>query len=99
MKSFYDKICLDDIKLKHEGKEYPIQLEYYQTITKDENANTKYGVSIVKTEFINKNVKVETSKYDNLTDDLVKINEILSTLRDNEVTPVSLEYVIEDMFA
>ena len=90
---------MDKQALQEEAKNYPIKLEYYKTVTREENLTTKYGIEVVKTEFINGNVKIESSKLDNLTNNEEEATRILTTLRDGEVTPIAMEYVIEDMFA
>lgn len=78
---------------------YPIKLEYYKVINEDEfvkNNNAKYGIKIVKTEYIetNTNVEDETIKY--LSDNEQKIDELLNVLKNNEVTPICVQDVISD---
>ena len=62
MNSFYGGIFIDRKKLEEEGKGYPIKIEYYKKINEDEivkKQNPKYGISIVKTEYIPNNTRIE----------------------------------------
>ena len=95
MKTFFDGIFIDCSK--HEEIEYPIKLEYY-TIETEENVEAKYGIEIVKTEFIDGTVKVESKKMENITDSKEKIKKILTILKNNEVTPIGMQDVLNDMF-
>lgn len=97
MKTFFDGIFMDDEELKREDINYPIKLEYYKTIASEENVVAKYGIEIVKTEYINGNVIVESNKLDNITNDVNEADKILTILRNNEVTPVGMQDVLCDM--
>ncbi len=99
MKSFFDGIYIDDKKLNEEGIEYPIKLEYFKIITSEENVKAQYGIEIVKTEYKNGNVNVESNKFENITNNVDEANRILTILRDNEVTPIGMQYILEDIFA
>ena len=86
-------------KLKEEGIEYPIKLEYYKIINEDEiikNEKAKFGIKVVKTEYKNNNIKVEDKKVQYISNDEQKIEEILSVFKKNEVTPVIVEDVLND---
>lgn len=97
MKTFFDGVFIDRQKLEEEDITYPIKLEYYKTAIDEENVETKYGIEIVKTEYLDGNVKIETKELKNITNDLAEENKILTLLRDNEVTPIGLEDVLEDL--
>jgi len=95
LKTFFDGIFIDCSK--HEELEYPIKLEYY-TIETEENVEAKYGIEVVKTEFMDGTVNVESKRMENITDNHVKIEEILTILKNNEVTPIGMQDVLNDMF-
>lgn len=97
MKTFFDGVFIDQKKLEAEGIRYPIKLEYYKTAIDEENVETKYGIEIVKTEYLDGNVKIETNELKNITNDLAEENRILTLLRNNEVTPIALEEVLSDL--
>ena len=97
MKTFFDGIFLDKSKLEEEGIKYPIKLEYYKTIAESENVEAKYGIEVVKTEYKTEFVNVESNKLESLTNNPEEINRILAVLRNNEVTPIGLQDVLEDM--
>ncbi len=98
MKTFFDGIFVDESNLCERDKEYPIKLEYYKTIAMEENVGAKYGIEIVKTEYKNGNVEIESNKLDNITSNLEEVNKILTILRNNEVTPFGMQEVLDDMF-
>ena len=99
MKTFFDSIFIDSEKLRREDINYPIKIEYYKTIAREENVEAKYGIEIVKTEYIDGNVRVETGKYDNIAGNVNEADKILTVLRNNEVTPIGMQDVLDDMFA
>ena len=109
MKTFFDGIFISKEHLEEAGIKYPIKLEYYK-IARDENVkntellkdefkenNRKYGIEVVKTEYLDGNVKIETAEVNNVTNDLNEANRILTLLRNNEVTPVGVEDVLEEI--
>ena len=108
MKTFFDGIFISKEHLKEAGIKYPIKLEYYKIardenvrntdqINEIENTRRKYGIEVVKTEYLEGNVKIETKEVANVTNDLDEADRILTLLRNNEVTPVSVEDVLEDL--
>lgn len=76
-------------------------MEYYKTIPNNEllkNTNeVKYGIEVVKTSYIQDEVKIENKEMLGLTRDENIVNKILDILKRNEVTPISAGYVIEDL--
>ena len=96
MKTFFVGIFMNKEELRKEGILYPIKLEYYK-IKDLKSKNDIFGVEIVKTEYINEKIKVEKASIDKLTNDEKIENSILDMLKRNEVTPVILEDVIDDL--
>ena len=96
MKTFFGGVFMDKDELRREGILYPIKLEYYK-IKDLKSKNDIFGVEIVKTEYLNEEVKVERASIDKLTNDENIENSILSILKRNEVTPISLKDVIQDL--
>ena len=106
MKTFFDGIFISKEHLEEAGIKYPIKLEYYK-IARDENVkntnqvketeNTKgkYGIEVVKTEYLDGNVK--TKEVSDITNDINEADRILTLLRNNEVTPIGVEDVLEDL--
>ena len=99
MREFYGGIFIDKETLLASGIEYPIKLEYYKTknTKEDDRHQEMYGIQIIKTEY-KKDVNVEEEKIEYLTENERDINNIWEKFKENEVTPVSAQYVIEDMF-
>lgn len=90
----YGKIQLDEEVLMQNNIYHNINLEYYKTKS---NNSEKYGIEIVKTEYINNEEKQENKYIEALTASEEKVENILSKLKNNQVTPVGLEYIIIDM--
>ena len=80
MKTFFDGVFISKEKLSQAGIEYPIKLEYYKTLG-EENVEAKFGIEVVKTEFFNGNVRVETKELKSITDNEEEQNRLLSILR------------------
>ena len=100
MKIFFGGAFINRAQLKEEGKEYPIKIEYYKKINEDElvkSNNAKYGIYIVKTEYIPNNIKTEDKEIKYLTNDEQKVEKILDIFKRNEVTPIIIEDVINDL--
>ena len=88
MKTFFGSIFVEKEKLKEAGVEHPIKLEYYKIINEDEfmnGENSKYGIKIVKTQYIDDDAKVEDKTIKYLTSNEEKVNDILKILKDNGV--------------
>ncbi len=96
MKTFFDGIFVSQKSLEEAGIKYPIKLEYYKTL-EEENVEKNFGIEIVKTEYIEGSTKVEAKEVKNITGDEKKENEILNLLIKNEVTPIGVEDVLEDL--
>ena len=99
MKTFFGSIFIEKEKLEEAGVQHPIKLEYYKIINEDEfisKSNAKYGIKIVKTEYLHNDTKVEDKTIKYLSSNEQKINDILTILKDNEVTPICVQDVICD---
>lgn len=100
MKTFFGGTFINQEKLKEEGKEYPIKIEYYKKINEDELIKlnkSKYGIYIVKTEYKSEKVNTEDKEIKYLTNDEQKVEEVLDFFKKHEVTPIIAEDVIEDL--
>ena len=95
MKTFFDSICIDDSS--HQEVEYPIKVEYYKTIKTGENVKAKYGIEVVLTEFIHGNVNVESKTIDNISNKENEIDKILTVFKNNEVTPIGAQEILDEM--
>ena len=96
MKTFFDGVFIDKQKLEEEGIKYPIRLEYFRT-SMQENVKEKFGIQVVKTEYLDTKVNVETKEVNNLTDNIYEANRILTLLKNNEVTPIGVEDVLQEI--
>ncbi len=100
LKTFFGGVFIKKESLVEAQIYHPIKLEYYKRINEDEiigNKNAKYGISIVKTEYIQNTTKTESKELKYLSNDENKIEKLLNILKENEVTPIGVEDVISDL--
>ena len=101
MKIFYTSTFIKKEKLQEAGKEYPIKIEYYKIINEDEimkGEKAKFGIKVLKTEYRDNNIKVEEKEITYLSNAEKKVEEILNLFKENEVTPISVEDIIYDLW-
>ena len=100
-KRFYGGTFINKKELMENGIFHPIKLEYYKTIKESKeflNANSDiYGIQVVKTEYIDKTVKIETKEISYRINNEQKIDELLEILKVNQVTPTAAEDIVEDL--
>ena len=99
MKTFFDGVFMSDAILEAANIKYPIKLEYYKTIDIEEDVGAKYGIEIVKTEYKKGDVKIERKIVSDITTSTAEANKILTILRNNEVTPIGMQDVLNDILA
>ena len=97
MKTFYGGIFISKTKLKEAEIYNPIKLEYYK-IENEENTKDAYGIEVVKNEYINDDILVERKTLDKITDNEDVANNILDLFKRNQVTPISADEIVEDLF-
>lgn len=101
MRTFFGGAFIDKERLEEAGIENPIKLEYYKQINEDEinsHEKAKYGIHIVKTEYMPDNLKIETKSIKYVTNDELEEDKILNIFKKNQVTPINSEEVILDLF-
>lgn len=99
MKTFFGGTFIEKETLEEAGVNHPIKLEYYKIINEDEfikGNHAKYGLKIVKTEYLEEKTKVEDKTIQYVSNNEQRIEDILNVLKQNEVTPISVEDVICD---
>lgn len=100
MNIFFGGTFIRKEELEEAGIGYPIKLEYYKIINEDEfkkKDKSKYGIKVVKTEYIENNIKTEDETIKYLCSNEQKVDEILNILKENEVTPITTKDVISDI--
>ena len=100
MKTFFGGKFIEKEKLTEARINYPIKLEYYKRINEDQfikKENAKFGIAVVKTEYIPNNTKIENKEITYLSNDEQKVDEILRLFKENEVTPIGVEDVLSDL--
>ena len=96
MKNFFGSIFINRTKLREAGIDYPIKVEYYKIIEEEEKIKEIYGIQVIKTEYREK-IGVEQNKMEHITNNEKEIDNILNLIKDNEVTPICLEDVINEI--
>ncbi len=99
MNIFYGGIFVGKETLEDAGIAHPMKLEYYKIINEDEfinKDNPKYGIKIVKTEYLDDNIATENEEIKHLSNNEQRTNEILETLKRNEVTPIGVQDIMQD---
>ena len=100
MRTFFGGKFIEREKLIEAGIQYPIKLEYYKKINEDQftkKENAKFGIAVVKTEYIPNNTKIENKEITYLSSDEQKIDKILNIFKENEVTPIGVEDILSDL--
>ena len=100
MKIFYTSTFIKKEELEEARINHPIKLEYYKIINEDEimkGEKARFGIKVIKTEYINNNTKTEEKEITYLSNDEKRIEEILNIFKENEVTPISVEDIIYDI--
>ncbi len=96
LKNFFGSIFINRDELEVAGINYPIKVEYYKITNEEEKIKQNkliYGIQIIKTEYKDK-IGVEQSKVEHITNSEKEIEQILGLMKNNQVTPISLEDVI-----
>lgn len=99
MRIFFSSAFIKKETLNEAGIYHPIKLEYYKIINENEmirQEKAKFGIDIIKTEYRKDNIEVENKKIQYISNDEKKIEEILNILKENEVTPITVEDVLND---
>ncbi len=97
MKTFYGDTYINKEDLKEIGINYPIKIEYYKTYKKGDIENATYGIEIVKRSYLEGNTNIEKRTIKNVNKNDHIINKILKVLKENAVTPISAQEVIDDL--
>lgn len=100
MKTFFGGTFIENSKLKNEGINHPIKLEYYKTINEDEitkQKKAKYGIQVIKTEYEDEKVNITEKEIRYLTNDEMLLERILNVFKNNEVTPIAVEDLIKEI--
>ncbi len=99
MKVFFGGGFIQKEDLEAAGIEYPVKLEYYKIINEEclkRQEKPRYGINVVKTEYINNIVKTEDEIIKHLSDNEKRIEEILEIFKEHKVTPITVQDVISD---
>lgn len=97
MKTLFSNTFLDKETLKKEGKHHLVELEYYKIEREETKRSPKFGIDVIKKVYEEDGIKTENKEIEELTNDEQEIEEILHTLKRNEVTPIGLEEALKEI--
>ena len=100
MKTFFGCAFIEKERLKEAGINHPIKLEYYKQINEDyagSKDKAKYGIQIVKTEYLSNEPKVETKSIKYITNDELEEDRILTKFKENQVSLINAEEIISEL--
>lgn len=100
MKRFYGSIFIGKEKLEEAGINNPIKLEYYKIINENEEINeekSKFGIKIVKTQYLENDTIIEDETIKHISNNSERVDQILEILKTNEVTPICLQDIVNDL--
>ena len=100
MKIFFSSTFMEQKALNEAGIFHHIKLEYYKIINEDEiikPKKAKFGIDVVKTEYMKNNIKVENKQVKYISSDEEKIDKILNKFKEHQVTPIIVEDVLSDL--
>ena len=94
--TYHGKTFLEDEDLIETNIKNKIQLEYYtfKEIKEDKEA---YGIKVIKKEYDINGINTETSSRNDISYSSQKVIKIINTLKENKVTPIGLNDVLEDL--
>lgn len=99
MRTYFSSTFIEKEILNEAGIYHPVKLDYYKIINEDEmiqQEKAKFGIHVVKTEYKKDEVKVENKKIRYVSNDEKTIEKILNILKENVVTPIAVEDVLND---
>lgn len=99
-RTYYGATFLGEEDLKETNIKHKIELEYYTTknyINKAKDKETTYGIEIIKKEYVNNKIGIETETKEQISNNSQKVIEIIDTLKKYKVTPIGLNDVLEDL--
>ena len=98
-KVYYGGVFLDEEELRDNKIENKVELEYYSikkpSYLKEDKAT--YGIEVVKKEYKERDMDVETSSVHNICSNQSQINEVIELLKRNTVTPNGLHVTMEEL--
>jgi hypothetical protein len=83
-------------KVNGENITYKLNLEYYLTEEVDGN-NKKYGIEIINKKNLDNTIYMENKLYKDISTEKEIVENIIKSLSRNIVTPISFQYVLEDI--
>lgn len=92
MNTFFGSTFIKQEVLEEARIDYPIKLEYYKM-----KEGEKFGIEIVKKEYRKEGTQIDNEQKENVSKDEKEIERILKTLEQNEVTPMGLEEILNDL--
>ena len=100
MKTFFGCTILEKEKLEEAGINHPVKYEYYKQINEDyanSKDKAKFGIEIVKTEYISDKPEIKTKSIDYITNDELEEDRILTVFKEGQVSPANCEDILSEL--
>ena len=96
LKTYHGETFLEKEDLAETNIKNKVQLEYYTIKEANEKENI-YGIEVIKTEYKKNGTYQEKNTRNDICDNSQKIVEIINSLKENKVTPIGLNDVLDDL--
>ena len=95
------EVFLEAEDLKERSTKNPIELMYYKTQQSRNSLNNQpykiFGIEVIKKERIGEKIQIESSKIEYISKNEKTVDKLMELLKNNTVTPITLEDVIGDI--
>lgn len=100
MKTFFGCTFIEKEKLEEAEINHPIKYDYYKEIYEDYTVSedkAKFGIEIVKTEYISNKPDIETKNIKYITNDELEADRILTVFKENQVSLANSEEILSEL--
>lgn len=96
-RTYYGEALVNLEELVETNKKRFIKLEYYGTKQVTQDKFNEYGIEVIKKEYINNQFVEEIRNVNRITESKRELEEIISILKRNKVTPIGLVDIVKDL--
>lgn len=96
-KTYYGEALVNLKELIEANKKGFIKLEYYGTKQVTQDNFDEYGIEVIKKEYVNNKFVEETRNVSRITGNKKELEDIISILKRNKVTPIGLVDIVKDL--
>lgn len=100
MKKFFGCTFIEKEKLEDADINHPIKYDYYKEIYEDYSGSkdeARFGIEIVKTEYISNKPLVESKSIKCVTNDDLEVDRILTVFKESQVSLANSEEILSEL--